>query len=63
MALRWVHQKGDVPLTRTTRVDRIPQNLAMFDFELTPEEMAQIDALARSGSRIVSPANLAPAWD
>lgn len=63
VALRWVHQKGDVPLTRSTRADRIPENHAIFDFELSGHQMAEIDAMARPGSRIVSPPNLAPGWD
>ncbi|MCP1313897.1 MULTISPECIES: aldo/keto reductase [unclassified Halomonas] len=63
VALRWVHQLGDVPLTRSTRVARIPENLAIFDFTLSPDEMDEIARLARPDGRIVSPANLAPNWD
>ncbi|GHC26303.1 2,5-didehydrogluconate reductase [Kushneria pakistanensis] len=63
VALRWVHQLGDVPLTRSTRAERIPGNIDIFDFELSDEEMQTIQALARPGSRIVSPDNLAPEWD
>lgn len=63
VALRWVHQKGDVPLTRTTQAKRIPENIAIFDFALSEEDMAVIDSLARTGGRILSPDNLAPLWD
>lgn len=63
VVLRWVHQKGDVPLTRTTQPKRIPENIAIFDFALSADEMAVIDSLARPGGRILSPDNLAPHWD
>ncbi|RAH39498.1 MULTISPECIES: aldo/keto reductase [unclassified Halomonas] len=63
VVLRWVHQKGDVPLTRTTRPERVAENAAIFDFALSDEEMAMIDGLARPQGRILSPANLAPTWD
>ena len=32
-------------------------------FELSPQDMAAIFALARPGSRIVDPCGLAPEWD
>ncbi|MFD1560252.1 aldo/keto reductase [Paraburkholderia silviterrae] len=64
IVLRWlVQQRGVVALSRTTRVDRLAQNLAVFDFELDSADMATIHALATSGSRIVNPPGLAPQWD
>ncbi|WP_438764678.1 aldo/keto reductase [Kushneria sp. TE3] len=63
VALRWVHQLGDIALTRSTRPERIPGNIDIFDFKLSAEDMQQIQALARPGSRLVSPDNLAPRWD
>jgi 2,5-diketo-D-gluconate reductase B len=46
-------------LSRSTKIDRIGNNAAIFDFELSSEE---IGALTRPGSRIISPSGLAPAW-
>jgi diketogulonate reductase-like aldo/keto reductase len=64
IVLRWlVQQSGMVALSRTTRIDRLAQNLAVFDFELDGEDMAAIHSLATAGSRIVDPPGLAPVWD
>ncbi|MFM0551123.1 aldo/keto reductase [Paraburkholderia sediminicola] len=64
IVLRWlVQQPGVVALSRTTRIDRLAQNLAVFDFELDGADMAAIHALATANSRIVDPTGLAPLWD
>ncbi|KQU74367.1 2,5-didehydrogluconate reductase [Aminobacter sp. DSM 101952] len=64
VVLRWlVQQEGVVALSKTSTLKRLPENLAVFDFELSDEEMAAIHARAASGGRIVSPAGLAPVWD
>jgi len=52
--LRWAVQKGFPVLPKSTRSERIRQNLALFDFELTEEEVAAMDALDRG---------LALAWE
>lgn len=50
--LRWVIQNGVLPLVKSVHADRIRENLNVFDFELTAEEMSAIAALpdARFGS-------------
>jgi 2,5-diketo-D-gluconate reductase B len=64
IVLRWViQQPGMIALSRTTKLSRIAENLAVFDFELEPIEMTHIRALARPDSRIVDPPGLAPQWD
>ncbi|SIO69280.1 Aldo/keto reductase [Burkholderia sp. GAS332] len=64
IVLRWlVQQRGIVALSRTTRADRLAENIAVFDFELDSADMAAIHALATAGSRIVNPPGLAPLWD
>ncbi len=64
VVLRWlVQQDGVVALSKTVSEDRAAANLAIFDFALTPEDMAAIHGLRRPDGRIVSPAGLAPAWD
>jgi 2,5-diketo-D-gluconate reductase B len=64
IALRWViQQPGMIALSRTTKLSRVAENLAVFDFELEPVEMSLIRALARPNSRIVDPPGLAPRWD
>lgn len=62
VGLRWLLRQGFVTLTKTARPDRIAENFAVFDFELTPEEMVAIAGLARPDGRIVSPEGLAPDW-
>ncbi|WP_134498980.1 aldo/keto reductase [Microvirga pakistanensis] len=64
VVLRWlVQQDGIVALTKTVSETRAAENLAIFDFELSAEDMAAIHALAKPTGRIVSPAGLAPSWD
>lgn len=43
--LRWDIQNGVVTIPKSTKEHRIIENASVFDFELTPEEMEQIDGL------------------
>jgi 2,5-diketo-D-gluconate reductase A len=43
--LRWHIQRGDITIPRTVHRARMEENLNIFDFELTPEQIATIDAL------------------
>ncbi|KAA3500543.1 aldo/keto reductase [Rhizobium rhizogenes] len=64
VVLRWlVQQKGVVALSKTVSEARVDENLAIFDFALSVDEMAAIRALAKPDGRIVSPDGLAPVWD
>jgi D-xylose reductase len=45
--LRWGVQRGTAVVPKTARPDRLAENLAVFDFALTGEEMAAISALNR----------------
>jgi len=64
IVLRWlVQQEGVVALSRTTNENRLADNLAIFDFELAPEDMAAVYNLAQPNCRIVSPPGLSPRWD
>ena len=47
--LRWCVQRGVPVLCKSTHRDRIADNGLIFDFELTGEERAQLDALDRTG--------------
>jgi len=63
VALRWAIQRGIVPIPRSSNPQRIAENIDIFDFVLTDEDMGEINALKRPGSRIANPAGRAPAWD
>lgn len=62
VALRWLIQQNIVAIPRTSRVERLAENIAVFDFELSGDEMAAITALGDASGRIVNPA-FAPQWD
>lgn len=61
--LRWhVQQANVVAIPRSTNPARIAENLAVFDFTLTGDEMIAISQLAQPDGRMVKPA-WAPEWD
>ena len=43
--LHWVVQRGIIALSKTTRKDRMMENISVFDFELDAEDLAAIEAL------------------
>ena len=43
--LRWVIQRGIIALAKSTRKERMIENISVFDFELSAEEMAAITTL------------------
>lgn len=43
--LRWLVQRGIIALAKTTRKERMIENISIFDFELSPEDMAAIGKL------------------
>jgi 2,5-diketo-D-gluconate reductase B len=53
VCLRFLVQQDIVVIPRTSKVERLSENLAIFDFTLSEEEMAEIAALAHRDGRIV----------
>lgn len=45
VALRWLVQRGVIIIPKSVHVERMEQNLDLFDFSLTDEDMARIAAL------------------
>lgn len=43
--LRWGVQRGTAIIPKTSRVERLAENIALFDFELSSQEMEAISAL------------------
>ncbi len=62
IALRYLVQQGIIPIPRTANPDHLAANLAVFDFVLSGDEMAEIGGLKGPGGRVVNPPH-APTWD
>jgi D-xylose reductase len=45
VVLRWGVQRGNAIIPKTSQAKRLKENLAIFDFELSTEEMKDISAL------------------
>ena len=52
--IRWSLQLGNVVLPKSVRKERIIENIQVFDFELTSEDMAALNALNEDYSAIFS---------
>jgi 2,5-diketo-D-gluconate reductase B len=64
IALRFLVQQEIVaPIPRSSNPARIAENLDVFDFRLTADEMDRIAALKRPDGRVANPAAYAPEWD
>lgn len=53
VVLHWDIQRGYVPIPKSASPEHQLQNLAVFDFELTDAEVAEIDALDRGEAHIL----------
>ncbi|HVV56725.1 MAG TPA: aldo/keto reductase [Gaiellaceae bacterium] len=45
VVLRWHIQRGSIVFPKTVNPERMRENFALFDFELTPQDVAAIDGL------------------
>lgn len=69
ICIRWAVQRGTICIPKTTTVSRLAENINVFDFELTEEEMASIRSIDE-GRRCVNGESCLPpdmkwqdAWD
>jgi diketogulonate reductase-like aldo/keto reductase len=62
ICLRWLVQQGVAAIPRTSKIERLSENLEIFDFNLTDDEMGEIFAMGTRGGRIVD-FGFAPKWD
>ena len=62
VALRWLIQHNIIVIPRTARVERLSENIALFDFQLTPAEVEEISALTHPRGRMVDWGG-GPQWD
>ncbi|RTL50250.1 MAG: aldo/keto reductase [Bradyrhizobiaceae bacterium] len=62
VCLRWLIQQNAVAIPRTSKVERLSENIDVFDFNLDDEEMTQIFALGSRRGRLTD-FGFAPKWD
>jgi 2,5-diketo-D-gluconate reductase B len=62
VSLRYLVQQGIAVIPRTSKVERLAENIAIFNFELSAAEMEEIRRLAHGSGRIVDWA-WSPVWD
>jgi 2,5-diketo-D-gluconate reductase B len=64
VSLRFLVQQGIVVIPRTSRIERLTENMAIFDFALSDAEMAEIASLASRDGRVVDYSfSGSPKWD
>ncbi len=62
VSLRWLVQQNVAAIPRTSKVERLTENFAIFDFELSEDEMAEISAMGHAAGRLTN-FGFAPDWD
>jgi 2,5-diketo-D-gluconate reductase B len=62
VCLRWLTQQGIAVIPRTSKVERLAENISIFDFKLSEAEMKEVAGLARRDGRIVD-WSWSPKWD
>ena len=54
VALRWLTQRGIVAIPKSSHKERMSQNLDIFDFSLTDDEMAQIATMNQHDTGVIN---------
>jgi diketogulonate reductase-like aldo/keto reductase len=62
VCLRWLVQQNVSAIPRTSRIERLSENIDIFDFELSDEEMRRISRMGGAGGRLTD-FGFAPKWD
>ncbi|MDP1882546.1 MAG: aldo/keto reductase, partial [Bradyrhizobium sp.] len=62
ICLRWLVQQNVAAIPRTTKIERLSENIEIFDFVLSDDEMRQISAMGNADGRLTDYA-FAPKWD
>jgi diketogulonate reductase-like aldo/keto reductase len=62
VCLRFLIQEGAIVIPRTSKLERLTENISLFDFELSDAEMDEVRKLSRPTGRIVDWGG-APNWD
>lgn len=62
VCLRWLVQQGVAAIPRTSKLERLSENIGIFDFELSDAEMDEISAMGSREGRLTD-FGFAPKWD
>jgi diketogulonate reductase-like aldo/keto reductase len=62
VSLRWLVQQNVSAIPRTSRIERLSENIDIFDFELSEQEMHLISAMGSPKGRLTD-FGFAPKWD
>jgi diketogulonate reductase-like aldo/keto reductase len=62
VCLRWLVQQNVAAIPRTSRIERLSENIEIFDFTLSDDEMARISAMGSAKGRLTD-FGFAPKWD
>jgi len=62
VSLRWLVQQNVAAIPRTSKIERLSENIDIFDFTLSDEEMRQIFQMGSAKGRLTD-FGFAPKWD
>jgi 2,5-diketo-D-gluconate reductase B len=62
VCLRWLVQQNVAAIPRTSRLERLSENIEIFDFVLSDDDMGQIFAMGSARGRLTD-FGFAPKWD
>jgi 2,5-diketo-D-gluconate reductase B len=62
ICLRWLVQQKVSAIPRTSKIERLSENIDIFDFELSDAEMRQISQMGSARGRLTD-FGFAPKWD
>lgn len=62
LCLRWLLQQNIAAIPRTSKLERLLENIDLFDFEISAEDMGLISSLGKTGVRL-NDFGFAPKWD
>ena len=62
VCLRWLVQQNVAAIPRTSKLERLSENIEIFDFELSDADMREISGMGSASGRLTDFA-FAPKWD
>lgn len=62
VCLRWLVQQNVAAIPRTSKLERLSENIDIFDFELSDGDMREISGMGSAGGRLTD-YGFAPKWD